>query len=46
MRVDTKNGTYKYKRFMRDGSVEEKTGVVRNKKAKKEIKRTANDRRM
>lgn len=46
MRVDTKNGTYKYKRFMRDGSMEEKTGVVRSKKPKKEIKRVQNDRRM
>ena len=35
MKVDNKNGTYEYKRFMRDGSVETKTGVVRSKKAKK-----------
>ena len=35
IKTNTKNGTYEYKRFMRDGSVETKTGVVRSKKAKK-----------
>lgn len=29
------NNTYKYKRYMRDGSVQERTGVIRTKKEKK-----------
>lgn len=32
---DTKERTYKYKRYMRDGSTREYTAVVRSKKKKK-----------
>jgi hypothetical protein len=36
------NNTYKYKRFMRDGTVEERTGVVRSKKKVKTTKEKDN----
>jgi len=37
------NNTYKYKRFMRDGSVEERTGVIRTKKENKKTKENKNN---
>ncbi len=33
------NNTYKYLRYMRDGSVEERTGVIRSKTANKKDKK-------
>lgn len=35
MKIDYKNGTYRYVRFMRDGSVKELVGVIRSKKPNK-----------
>ena len=35
------NNTYTYKRFMRDGSVEERTGIIRSR-AKKKKEKTKN----
>lgn len=29
------NNTYKYKRYMRDGTVQERTGVIRSKRKEK-----------
>ena len=37
------NNTYNYKRYMRDGSVEERTGIIRSRaKKKKENKNNGN----
>ena len=37
------SNTYKYKRYMRDGSVEERTGIIRSRaKKKKENNKNGN----
>lgn len=36
--------TYSYKRYMRDGSVEERTGVIRSKSANKKEKDNGNSK--
>ena len=33
------NNTYTYKRYMRDGSVQERTGIIRTKRKTKENKK-------
>ena len=35
MKIDRKNGTYTYKKYMRDGTVQERTGAIRTKKRSK-----------
>ena len=40
---DSKGRTYTYRRFMRDGSVEERTGVIRTKKENKKTKENKNN---
>ena len=36
---DTTGRTYIYRRFMRDGSVQERTGIIRTKRKTKENKK-------
>lgn len=40
IRISEKKGTYKYRRFMRDGTTEERTAVIRSKSANRKRSKT------